>query len=189
MDKRIQRRLVLKQNVKIWISKFCISIILFLLGIILIKKNPSTKQWLDKKIFRESLPFQQLQSVYEKYFGNALSLEKMVSKTEPVFHESFPYEAVEAYQNGAKVKVENHSMIPALESGVVVYIGEKKDLGTTIIIEQVDGVDTYYSHLHTIQRKLYDYVEKGEVLGEAYGNEVYLTFQKKGEYLNYQDYL
>ena len=189
MNKRIQKRLVLKRNIKIWISKFCISIILFLMGMIFVKKNPSSKQWLTQKIFEESFPFQQMQVLYEKYFGNALSINKVISKTEPVFHESFSYESVEAYQNGARVKVENHLAIPALESGVVIYIGEKEDLGETIAIEQVDGVVTYYSHLHTVHKNLYDYVEKGEVLGEAFDDEVYLAFQKKGEYLNYQDYL
>ena len=78
--------------------------------------------------------------------------------------------------------------MPLLESGVVVYIGEKESLGHTIIVEQVDGIDTYYSNINS-NIKLYDYVEKGELLGEAKDNTLFLTFQKNGEYLDYKEFI
>ena len=37
--------------------------------------------------------------------------------------------------------------------------------------------------------KLYDYVEKGKVLGEADGNYLYMVFAKKGKFLSYKDYI
>ena len=37
--------------------------------------------------------------------------------------------------------------------------------------------------------KLYDYVEKGELLGETNNNTLFLTFQKNGEYLDYKKYI
>lgn len=51
-------------------------------------------------------------------------------------------------------------MVPTLESGIVVYIGEKEDYGTTVIIDQIDGVEVYYSNITVENLKLYDYVEK-----------------------------
>ena len=80
-------------------------------------------------------------------------------------------------------------MVPVLESGIIIYIGEKKDLGNTIIIEQVNGIDVYYSNVLLKNKKLYDYLEKGELLGEVEEDELYLAFQRKGEFLDYQNYL
>ena len=79
-------------------------------------------------------------------------------------------------------------MVPILESGVVVFIGEKDDYKNTIIVEQVDGIDVFYGNIKTNNIKLYDYVEKGELLGEA-NKELYLVFQKDGEYLDYKEYI
>ena len=75
-----------------------------------------------------------------------------------------------------------------LESGVVVFIGEKENYKNTIIVERVDGVDVFYGNIKTNNIKLYDYVEKGELLGEA-NNELYLVFQKDGVYLDYKEYI
>ena len=59
----------------------------------------------------------------------------------------------------------------------------------TIIVEQVDGVDTYYINVNISNYKLYDYVEKGQVLGEVKSNELYLRFEKNGEQLDYKKYI
>ena len=80
-------------------------------------------------------------------------------------------------------------MIPALESGVVVFLGEKEEYGTTIIIEQINGVEVFYSNVNAVNLKLYDYVEKGKLIGEVKGNKLYLVFSKDGKYLNYKDYI
>ena len=37
--------------------------------------------------------------------------------------------------------------------------------------------------------KIYDYVQKGTLLGEVVDNKLYLVFQKEGKYLNYKDYI
>ena len=191
MNKRIEKRLVLKKNIKILISKVLLSIILFLLGMIFIKSNPNKKEILQSNIYEQSFPFQEVKLFYEKYFGNLLSIDKKLKKqeTEAVFSEKITYEAMENYQNGVKLKVSTNYMVPVLESGVIVFIGEKEKVGNTVIVEQVDGVDTYYSNIKVDNRKLYDYVEKGELLGEVLDNQLFLAFQKKGEYLDYKDYI
>ena len=80
-------------------------------------------------------------------------------------------------------------MVPVLESGIVIFMGEKEDYGNTVVVEQIDGVDVYYSNILTDGIQLYDYVEKGSLLGEVQDKNLYLTFQKDGEYLNYKDYI
>ena len=80
-------------------------------------------------------------------------------------------------------------MVPALESGIIIFIGEKENYGETIIIEQTNGIDVFYSNITKNNFKLYDYVEKGTYLGETKDDKLYLIFQKNGEVLNYKDYI
>ena len=37
--------------------------------------------------------------------------------------------------------------------------------------------------------KLYDYVEKGALLGEVKENSLYLVYSKEDKFLNYEEYL
>ena len=54
------------------------------------------------------------------------------------------------------------------------------------IVEQIDGIETTYSNINISDYKLYDYVEKGDLIGNALSKKLILQFQKNGEYLDYQ---
>ena len=62
-------------------------------------------------------------------------------------------------------------------------------MGTTIIIEQVNGIDVFYSNIEPININIYDYIEKGELLGQVKTNKLYLLFQKDGQNIDYKDYV
>ena len=187
MNRRIEERLVLKKSIKNVINKVLLTVIIFLLGMILIKKYPNIKTPLQTTMFEESFKFQTYKSFYEKYFGNILSVNKITKKTEPVFNEKLNYKKISKYKNGVKLEVDNNYMIPIIESGVVVFIGEKEDLGNTIVVEQTDGIYTIYGNVINNDIKLYDYVEKGKTLGEAKENTLYIIRQKDGKYLEYSE--
>ena len=36
---------------------------------------------------------------------------------------------------------------------------------------------------------MYDYIEKGSLIGESLDNTIYLAFQKEGNFVSYKDYL
>ena len=72
---------------------------------------------------------------------------------------------------------------------MVIFVGEKENLGKTVIIEQVNGVEVWYSNLSSININIYDYVEKGSLIGEVSDQKLYLTFKKDGQILNYEDYI
>ena len=180
----MKEKLVLKKEIKKVLNKLLLSIIIFLIGMILVKAKPNIKETIKTRIYEESLPFQKLKSTYKKYLGNIIKVEE----TQPVFNESLSYDNIDKYKNGVKLKVSDNYMVPILESGVVVFIGEKEDYKNTIIIEQVNGIDVLYGNVKTNNIKLYDYVEKGELLGEA-DKELYLVFQKDGAYLDYKEYI
>lgn len=186
--KRIEERMVLKKSVKKLLNQFLLTVLLFLIGMIFIKQNPDNKALLKEKIYEESFPFTQLKSTYQKYFGNILSFRKK-KEVKPVSSEFVSFHKIESYENGIQVEVSEEEGIPILESGVVVYIGEKEHLGLTIIVEQMDGTKTFYGNIKSHSIKLYDYVEKGDILGKAKDNMLYLAFQKDGKYINYEKYL
>ena len=182
----MKERLVLKKSIRNALNKLLVSIILFLIGMILVKQNPNIKTPLQVSLFEKSFKFQKIKSSYEKYFGNILSVEKKL-KEESVFNEKIAYKKLDKYKDGVKLKVSNNYMVPVIESGVVVFIGEKEGLGNTIIIEQVNNVETLYGNVNLNNIKLYDYVEKGSLLGEVKGEYLYLKFQKDGKNLDYKE--
>ena len=91
--------------------------------------------------------------------------------------------------DGVQLEVASNYLVPNLESGMVIFVGEKENLGKTVIIEQVNGVEVWYSNLSSININIYDYVEKGSLIGEVSDQKLYLTFKKDGQILNYEDYI
>ena len=187
--KTIKKKLILKKDIKILLSKTLILIIIFLLSSILIKKYPESKLTIKTKVYEESFKFTKLKNIYEKHFGNILSLDKIIKEEQPVFSEKISYTNKQKYQDGVELTVNSNYLVPSIESGIVVFIGEKENYGKTIVIEQTNGIDVFYSNIEPVNINIYDYVEKGELLGETKTNKLYLIFQKDGEILNYKDYV
>ena len=66
---------------------------------------------------------------------------------------------------------------------------EKDNYGKTIIVQGIDGVDIWYGNVMDTDIKLYDYIEKGNMLGSTKDNVLYLVFQKGGKFLDYKKYI
>ncbi len=187
--KTVKKKLVLKKSVRNFITRVLITVIIFLVGMILVKSNSDFKNIILDEVYDNNFKFTKIKDFYQKYFGNILSIDQLMVEEQPVFKEKLSYEKADTYLDGVKLKVSDHYMVPVLESGIVIFMGEKEDYGDTVVIEQIDGVDVYYSNISTEGIQLYDYVEKGSLLGEAQDKNLYLIFQKDGEYLNYKDYI
>ena len=95
---------------------------------------------------------------------------------------------IQDYFDGCELNVDNNYLVPVQESGIVVFVGNKDNYGYTIIIEQVNGIDLWYVGVKNSSLKLYEYVEKGSLLGEA-DKELYLFAQKDGKFVSYKEYL
>ena len=142
-----------------------------------------------KYLYENNINFATINNWYQEHFGDILPFQNIVKdNTKLVFNENLVYEDASVYKDGVKLKVDSNYLVPIIESGIVVFIGEKDDYGKTVIIEQVDGVNVWYGNIDNINVSLYDYVSKGELLAEA-NNSFYMVFQKKGKYIKYQDYL
>lgn len=186
-NSKVKRRL--KKSVKDFISRVMITAILFLVALILVRENKEFKKLLVDNVYNKSFQFTQAKEVYEKYFGRILSADKLVPEEEKVFSEKIDYKKSNVYKDGVELEVQNEYLVPALESGIVVFMGEKEEYGTTVIIQQIDGIDVWYANMDAKDIKMYDYVKKGTLIGQVKSKKLYLVFQKEGKYLNYKEYI
>ncbi len=178
-QKEIKERLVLKPYIKKKIKECLWVIIFFLIGMILVKEHPTMKNTLKENIYEKSIPMTEARKIYQKYIST-----KEEKKEESVFEEKLQVKKQEQTETGVKLTVLKKETIPNLESGIIVLIEPKK-----IMIEQVDGVSAIYENIESKEYKLYDYIEKGEILGEAVEDQIQVSFEKKGKYYDYKNYL
>ena len=137
---------------------------------------------MSTKVFKDNISFAYLNNLYNKYFGSVLPSYSS-EETETVFNEKLTYQSYNSYYDGYKLIVNDKYLVPIIESGIVVFIGDIDNYGYTIIIEGIDGVDIWYANIENTSLKLYDYVKKGNYLGETKNNNLYLVFEKNQELL------
>lgn len=173
-------------NIKIFISKTLITIIITLILLIIMKSNSCFKTNFYKYVYDTNFSFTKISNLYNKYFGNIIEIPTY--KEETVFNEKINYQDKEPYLDGVKLKVDKNYSVINQEKGMVVYIGKKENYGNVIIIEQTNGIDVWYGNIENVDVILYDYVEAGKVLGEVH-DYLYLVYKKDGNTLNYEDYI
>lgn len=170
-----------------YLYKFLILVVLTLFVMIMLKSNDKFKKKFYEYVYEKNFSFAKLNSLYQDKFGSQIPfLDIAQDSSKQVFNESLEYRDKSDYKDGVKLKVSNNYMVPILESGLVVFIGEKEGYGNTVIIQQIDGIDVWYGNISNTSIKLYDYVEKGNLLGEC-SNELYLVFKKDGNRLDYEN--
>lgn len=170
-------------------NQILLTTILFLGTLIVMKVNKDSKTFIYENVYNQNLQFASFSELYQKYLGNILPLGSINKKDTPVFQETLTYEEDNLYKDGGALKVGNQYMVPLLESGIVVFMGEKEGYGQTVIVQQVNGIDVWYGNVDPVNVKMYDYVEKGEMIGQTLTDQLYLVFQKEGKFLDYKEYI
>lgn len=171
------------------LKRSMLAVIILLLLLIISKSNKHYKDLIISNIYEKNISFAKIKKLYNKYLGGITPLEKTINNAAPVFSEKITYNNKSKYHDGVKLEVDNNYLVPIINEGMIIFIGEKENYGNTIIIEGVDGINIWYGNIDKISTKLYDYVEKGAYLGTAKDNILYLVYQKDGQFLNYEDYL
>ena len=151
------------------------------------KSNSSLKDNITSYFFKEEISFTKIKKIYDKYLGGILPIKKEENTTD-VFNEKLNYNESSIYYDGIKLLVSENYLVPTLDEGMVVFIGDKENYGKTVIIENLDGIHYWYGNINNTSLKLYDYVEKGSFVGEV-NNELYMVFSKNGKYLSYEEYI
>ena len=170
------------------VLRVLITIIVTLILLIGFKMNNNFKKTFYHYVYEENFPFSTVKNFLQEKFGTSLTFDKIVTDEE-VFNEKLSYKDKSLYHDGVKLTVSSEYMIPSLESGIVVYIGEKENYKQVVIVQQMNGVDVWYGNIKQANVKLYDYVEKGSLIGQVDNKTLYLVFQKEGKFVDYQSYL
>ena len=163
--------------------------VLFLIMAILSKTNIIYKDFIVSNIYEKNISFAKVKKLYDKYLGGITPLDKVVDKEMTVFNEKLTYDEALAYHDGVKLIVNKNYLVPIQEEGMVIFIGEKENYGNVVIIEGINGIDTWYGNMETTTAKLYDYVDKYSYLGTVKDDTLYLAYQKDGQFLDYKEYL
>lgn len=180
-----------KKNISIGLSKFLITVVLTLACLIILRDNTKLQTIFYKNVYETNFSFATINKIYKEKFGSPIPFSDIIEKkeTNTVFNENLTYSEKSKYKDGVKLTVSKNYLAPAIESGMVVFIGEKEGYGNTVIIQQVNGIDLWYSNLKNVSIKLYDYVEKGNLIGEVNDDSLYLIYKKDGKVLDYEEYL
>lgn len=173
-----------------FVIKSLFTIILTLTTLIVLKAKPNLKTIFYKNVYETNFSFSTLNNLYQKYFGSPIPFKDLIGNSaEPVFNEELNYSEKSLYKDGVKLMVDMNYLVPSLESGLVVFIGEKEDYGNVVIVQQVNGVDLWYGNINNVNVNLYDYIEKGSLIGDVKDNYLYLVYKKEGEVLDYNLYI
>ncbi len=174
----------LKNYIRTVITKILLTIILTLILLIGFKTSLDFKSNFNKYVYNTSLPFTDFKELYDKYFLGT----KEDENTKEVFNEELVYSDINMYEDGARLTVKSNYLVKALDSGIVVFIGDKDKYGKTVIVQQMNGTDVFYGNVNS-SVNMYDYIEKGSLIGETIDTNLYLAFQKEGKFVDYKEYL
>lgn len=170
--------------------KLMVVILLTVSTLIVLKKYPNLKEKFYTNVYENNISFASINHMYQNVFGSPIPFsDYFESKTKPVFDEKLSFYKSEDYQDGVKLVVDNNYLVPSLESGMVIFIGDKDNYPNTVIIEQVNGIDVWYSNIENINVNLYDYIDKGTLIGSTIGDSLCLVYKKNGEILDYHEYI
>lgn len=168
------------------IRRTLLTCVLVLIVLIISNFKLSWKDYLNKYIFETNYNFAKINSLYKKYLMSIKpnsKKDKQVSK-----NELLEYTSAKKSENGVVLTVDENYNVKMLESGLVVYIGEKDGYKNAIVVQQSNGIDVTYGGVEISDIKVYDYIEKGTIIGLA-SKELYLSFNKEGEVLDYKTYI
>lgn len=177
-------------KIYLFFIKFFLCCCLFLVLGIVCKKDSSYEMFLEKKLYQEYLDFSKVRLFYDKYMGGIFSIENNLNKgVISVFNEKLVYKNYTDYNEGGSLEVDYNYMVPSINDGLVVYVGEKDGYGNVVIIEGDNDIDIWYGNLCNTVVSLYDFISSGSYIGEVCGNKLYLVYTSGNEFLDYKKYL
>ncbi|MGC4375819.1 M23 family metallopeptidase [Fictibacillus sp. Mic-4] len=192
-----------------FLFQILVSICLFLaVGIAFKNHNDEAikAQRFVKKLYNEEFQFASVKKWYENQFGKPLALFPDKQKTSTSNDKtklakkndfSVPvngrvYESFQKNGKGILIETGKNSNVDTLKDGYVTFVGDKGNLGKTVIIQHSDGEESWYGMLDSVNRqiKLYSYIKSGITLGKVTPNKdgktgtYYLAIKKGDEFID-----
>lgn len=174
--------------IKKYVFKFLGLILLTLIVLISLKSNQQFRNLVYKYVYTNNISFASINNWYNSKFGSPLPFSDFFEESIPVFNEKLKYQEINKYKDGVALTVDYEYLIPSLDNGIVIFVGEKEGYGNTVIVQQENGVDVWYSNISEVNVNLYDYIQKGSLIGNV-NEKLYLVFIKNGEVVNYEEYI
>lgn len=169
--------------------KILIVTILFLSSLIYIKQSDKNKEKYKNFVYNNSLSFAKIYSIYNQYLGDVVPFKNIFKdNTKQVSTEKITYEKIEKEGDGYLLTVLSEYPVSSVQSGIIIKSVSSDKYNNLITIQDKNGLNITYGYLDNLNVKLYDYVEKGEILGTA-NKKLYMVFQKDNEFLSYEKYL
>ena len=157
------------------LSKFLTIVVFTLLVVIISNNNPSFKSFIVDKVLNSTFDFSKI----NKLISNVTDIFDTKDNTLNV---SKVYKDSEKYKDGLKYILNGEENVYLSDSGIITFIGEKEGYNNTIIVQQSNGYYAWYGNVNP-KVKLYDYVEKGTVIGTA-TDEYYYVLLKDDKPVN-----
>ena len=189
MKRRNDRKNSSRFENKIWLTKLLISIIFVLVSLIYMRVSDTNKSFYVDKLLQDNINFQSFNGLYNKYFGNKFENKTINSEEMLTFNDTLTFSSREKIDNSYKLNVGMEYAVPVLKPGIIVFVGDKDNLGKTVIVQGNDGVDVWYSNLVNSEFGMYDYVSKGDILGTTLDEYLILSFNRNGTFLTYEEYI
>lgn len=172
------------------ICRVLLLVVIFLGLAILCKKNADYKNLIVSYIYEDNISFPKIKKFYNKYLGGIFPFDtSKVDDSIMVFNEELEYLNDSLYLDGAKLEVAYDYLVPAVSEGMVIFIGEKEDYGNVVIVSTIDDKNIWYGNINDSSIKLYDYINKGDYLGMAKGNYLYLVCSSDNKFIDYKECL
>lgn len=172
-----------------FINKLLICTIIFLILGIISKTNINYKEKIKEVLYETNINFSYFKNIYNKYLGGVSVVKEKNNNTESVFNEKLNYTNITSYEEGAKLEVSNNYIVPNIYKGIVVFIGNIDKYNNVIIVEDSDGIDTWYGNICNTKLKIYDNIDKSTTIGESCDKSIYLVFKKGNQILDYKKYI
>lgn len=162
--------------------------IIFILGVsIYIKYDSNNIEYINKYLFNESIPFTKINNIFKSNIGTIIpndTSDILVSKNDSIKNLDYTIKDDYVYINTGI-----NYMVNSLSGGIVVYKGNKDNLGNTIIVQGNDGVDIWYIGVVDSNIKLYDYIKTSSLLGNTESEYLKLKLVKEGNNYSYEEYI
>ena len=179
----------MKKYIKTFFSKCMISIIIFLLYLIGRNKINNFDNYIYENVYNKNISFAKFNKWYNEKFGTFFPINNIGESIIEVFNEKLDYKDFKDYKDGVILTVEKNYLVPFIDDGIVIFKGKKKDYDNVIIVQNQDGLDIWYCDIVNDNIELYEYVKKGDYIGEVKDDKLILAFFKNGEKENYKKYI
>lgn len=169
-------------------TRVLISIILVLSISIYIKHDSNNIEYINKYLSTESIPFTKINNLFKDNLGSVIpeynKHDITVNKVDSLIN--LDYSTSGEYTS---INTGINYMVNSLSGGLVVYKGNKDNLGNTVIIQGNDGVDIWYIGVVDSNINLYDYINKDSIIGNTEGEYLKLKLVKNGNTISYEEYI